>query len=481
MLGRRSSILVLLTVLGCFAAVSAVSVAERIDAPPQPSSRVVIKNQGFLPFANAPINYRSAELDDPIARLEKRLGRGEVTLRFDPEHGYLRSVLDALRVPVSSQTLVFAKTSFQFPQINPANPRALYFNDDVYVGQVHNGKFLEFVSFDPRQGAIFYIIDERKSASPRFERAAVDCVQCHVASSTRGVPGVMLRSVFPKPSGYPAAGAKSFVTGQESPLSERWGGWYVTALHGAEGGMANALVSNSEHPEELDQPAVRNVTNLSGYLNTATYLTGSSDIVALMVLAHQTQMHNLITQTTYQTRLALFADAQTTKAQGAPPETISDKARKQFEDPAEQLVRYLLFANEVRLEAPVTGNSTFTQDFASRGPFDSRGRSLRQFDLQRRIFKYPCSYLIYSETFDAIPPPAKEYVYRRLFEVLSGKDQSPEYKTLSAEDRRAILEILVETKSGLPPEWKKFVGQEKQSISQRAQTVAFRPLTLNTF
>jgi hypothetical protein len=466
MSARRSSIFVSLAVIGCSAVVS---VAERIDAPPQPQPRVVVKNQGFLPFAEAPINYRSAELDDPIARLEKRLDRGEVTLHHDLEHGYLRSVLDALHVPVSSQSLVFAKTSFQFPQINPANPRALYFNDDVYVGQVHNGKFLEFVSFDPKQGAIFYVIDERPSARPRFERAAVDCVQCHVASSTRGVPGVMLRSVFPKPSGYPAAGAKSFVTGQESPLNERWGGWYVTALRGAEVGMANATVANSEQPEQLNQPLVKNVSNLSGFLNTSPYLTGSSDIVALMVLAHQTQMHNLITQTTYRTRIALFTDSQRNKAQGLPAETISDKARKVFEDPAEQLVRYLLFTNEARLNAPVAGNTTFAQDFAARGPFDSRGRSLRQFDLQSRIFKYPCSYLIYSETFDAIPPPAKEFVYRRLFEVLSGKDQSPEFKTLSVEDRRAILEILVDTKPGLPPEWKQFVGQEKQSISQRTQ------------
>ena len=309
---RRSSSLVLVAALSCFAVVS---VAEHIDNPPQPAQRVVVKNQGFLPFADAPINYRLAELDDPIARLEKRLELGEVTLSYDPKHGYLQSVLDALHVPVSSQTLVFAKTSFQFPQINPANPRALYFNDDVYVGQVHNGKFLEFVSFDPKQGAIFYVIDERPTARPRFERAAVDCVQCHVASSTRGVPGVMLRSVFPKPSGYPAAGAKSFVTGQESPLSERWGGWYVTALRGAEGGMANATVANSEQPETLNQPTVKNISNLSGFLNTAPYLTGSSDIVALMVLAHQTQMHNLITQTTYRTRLALYADEQRKKSQ----------------------------------------------------------------------------------------------------------------------------------------------------------------------
>ncbi len=165
-----------------FAALAAGCLAACLDLP-QPAC-IVVKNQGFLPFADAPINYRSAELNDPIARLEQRLERGEVKLRYEPAHGYLRSVLNALRVPVRSQTLVFAKTSFQFPQINPAEPRALYFNDDVYVGQVHNGKFLEFVSFDPKQGAIFYVIDERPTAHPRFERAAVDCVQCHVASST---------------------------------------------------------------------------------------------------------------------------------------------------------------------------------------------------------------------------------------------------------------------------------------------------------
>jgi len=434
----RTSVLLLLAAAGC---VAVTSLAERLDTPAQPA-RAVIKNQGFLPFADAPINYRSAKLDDPITRLEQRLERGETSLPYEPGHGYLRSVLDALHVPISSQTLVFAKTSFQFPQIDPAHPRALYFNDDVYVGRVHNGKFLEFVSFDPKQGAIFYVIDERPSPNPRFERAAVDCVQCHVASATRGVPGVMLRSVFAKPSGYPAAGAQSFVTGQESPLSERWGGWYVTALRGAEGGMGNAIVADSQHPE-LTKPAVANVTDLRAHLNTAAYLTGSSDVVALMVLAHQTQMHNLITQTTYRTRL------------GQP-----------FEDAAEQMVRYLLFTNEARLTSPIAGNSSFTKDFAARGPFDSQGRSLRQFDLQTRIFKYPCSYLIYSETFDGIPSPTKEYVYRRLLAVLSGQDQSPEFKSLSAQDRRAILEILVATKQGLPPEWKQFLGRENQSITQ---------------
>src|ERR1700678_91469 len=116
-----------------------------------PAGRIVEKNQGFLPFADAPISYRSSELNDPVARLEKRLERGEIKLHYDSRHGYLKSVLDALNVSVSSQTLVFSRTSFQFPDISPSTPRALYYNDDVYIGQVHNGRFLDFFSFDPRQ------------------------------------------------------------------------------------------------------------------------------------------------------------------------------------------------------------------------------------------------------------------------------------------------------------------------------------------
>jgi hypothetical protein len=144
--GKRA-LLVLSACVLCIAAFA------RIEPPS--TARVVVKNQGFLPFADPPINYRSQDLADPIAKLQKRLDSGETVLHYEQQYGYLKSVLRALRVPVSSQALVFSKTSFQFPEITPVTPRALYYNDDVYVGRVHSGKFLEFVSFDPMQGAIF--------------------------------------------------------------------------------------------------------------------------------------------------------------------------------------------------------------------------------------------------------------------------------------------------------------------------------------
>ena len=421
-------------------------------------AQIAVKNQGYVPFSEEPINYR-AEVHDPVANLQKRLERGEVNLKYDPQHGYLKSVLEQLSIPVSSQTLVFSKTSFQYKKISPKEPRALYFNDDVYVGQVHDGKVLEFVSFDSKQGAIFYILDEQKADHPIFQRAELDCTQCHVAAGTRNVPGVLLRSIHTNPSGTQAVKAAAFLTGQESPLKDRWGGWYVTGTHGSQTHMGNVVVEDQEHPDQLNRTAGANVTDLSKFFDVSKYLIPDSDIVAHLVLAHQTQMHNLITLTNYQTRLALYKEAARNKAVGETGDTLSDEARKQYQGPAEELVRYLLFTNEAVLEEPVAGSSSYTKEFAAPGPRDPRGRSLRDFDLHKRIFKYPCSYLIYSAAFDDLPSPAKEYVYHRLFEILTGREQGSEFARLTGEDRRAIFEILLATKPGLPEEWSQYGKQ----------------------
>src|SRR5271155_4152515 len=186
--------------------------------------QIAVRNQGYVPFSDEPINYRTHEVTDPVAQLQKRLDHGDVQLNYEPGHGYLKSVLDKLEIPINSQTLVFSKTSFQYKKITPQTPRALYFNDDVYIGQVHDGKVIEVVSFDPMQGAIFYILDEHQSDHPVFQRAELDCTQCHIAAGTRGIPGVLLRSIFTNPSGTQAADTRSFITGQQSPLNHPRGG-----------------------------------------------------------------------------------------------------------------------------------------------------------------------------------------------------------------------------------------------------------------
>jgi len=244
-----------------FAAVCCLLAAGWLSLPVH--GQIAVKNQGYVPFSEDPIDYRSENLSDPVAILQKRLDRGEAKLEYEPKHGYLKSVLENLAIPVDSQTLVFSKKSFQYKKISPEQPRALYFNDDVYIGQVHDGKVIEVVSFDPMQGAIFYILDEHQSDHPIFQRAELDCTQCHVAAGTRGVPGVLLRSLFTTKTGTQATPSQSFITGQESPLSERWGGWYVTGTHGSQTHMGNVVVEDKENPEQIDRAAGANVTDLS--------------------------------------------------------------------------------------------------------------------------------------------------------------------------------------------------------------------------
>jgi type IV secretory pathway protease TraF len=410
-------------------------------------AQVAVRNQGYIPYSDAPIFYRSDAISDPVSSLQRRIEAGTAQLEHDGgQHGYLKSVLKLLDIPASSQTLVFSKTSFQYPKISPQHPRALYFNDDVYIGVVNEGKEIEVTSFDKQQGAIFFILHEQKAEKPRFERAELDCTQCHIAAGTRGIPGVLLRSVQPTETGTLVVGARSFITDQDSPLKDRWGGWYVT------GNLAGETLANSAAPADATVKPVT-LAPLAKTFDPAGYLVPTSDQVALLVLAHQTQMHNLITLTNYRTRIALHDLGGETAAS----REIPDDTRQQFERPAEQLLRYLLFANEAALpgadDRQIITSSAFAREFAARGPRDSKGRSLRDFDLHRRIFRYPCSYLIYSDAFDALPEPASSYVWNRLLEVLSGKDESGEFDALSAEDRRAILEIVLETKHGLPKPW----------------------------
>ena len=118
------------------------------------------------------------------------------------------------------------------------------------------------------------------------------------------------------------------------------------------------------------------------------------------------------------------------------------------------LVRYMLFAGEATLYDPVAGVSTFTKTFAALGPRDKQGRSLRDFDLEKRMFRYPLSYMIYSPSFDALPDAVRAKVYQRLYDVLSGKNQDPAFAKTTAEDRKAILEIVRDTKPGIPDYWK---------------------------
>ena len=413
--------------------------------------------RGQSAFEQDPVNYNTATPTDPVARLQADLDAGRAKLEHDDRHGYLAALLRRLNIPASSQTLVFSKTSFQRDLIAPETPRAIYFDDDTYVGWVRHGGAIEVASTDPVLGTVFYTLDQRPTAAPRLVRQTDSCIQCHGSTMTDNVPGLLVRSVHTDPTGLPVLTAGTALTTQASPLEERWGGWYVTGTHGDRRHKGNVLTKHRDDDGPLDLEAGANLTDLAGRFDPAAYLAGGhSDLVAHLLLAHQAEAHNLITKANFQTRLAVRDSRAINDALGTPPTTpeLTESARRRIHNAGERLLKYLLFCDEELLADRMTGTSTFAADFAARGPRDSKGRSLRDLDLRKRMFRYPLSYLIYSPAIDALPGPVKDHFYRRLFEVLSGQDKAAEFRHLSTADRKAILEILGETKPGLPAYFK---------------------------
>ncbi|MCA9091508.1 MAG: hypothetical protein KDA90_23080, partial [Planctomycetaceae bacterium] len=370
-------------------------------------------------------------------------------------HGYLKSLLDALEISPESQVLVFSQTSFQLRKISPSRPRAVYFNDDTYIGWVQGGDVIEMSTSDPQLGGVFYTLPQQEKTSITFTRDRGQCLTCHASSRTRGVPGHLVRSIFPNDLGQPLLASGTFTTDHTSPFSERWGGWYVTGTHGSMRHMGNVMIDEGEDSATLNREQGANCKSLQHLIRTEPYLTPHSDLVALMVLEHQTQMHNALTLASMETRIARHYDGMMNEALGREPDYQSESTGRRIQSVCDKLLRGLLFAGEFKLEAPITGTSGFQEEFATRGPVDSQGRSLRQFDLKTRMFKYPCSYLIYSDAFIQLPDDVRDYTLHRLHEVLTGADTSEEFAHLSAADRQAIREILMDTLPGLPEEWRK--------------------------
>jgi hypothetical protein len=279
-----------------------------------------------FPLEEEPICYGTAPLHDAIAKLQAQIQAGAVKLEYNPNNGYLASLLKHLNIPVSSQALVFSKTSFQRQKITPSNPRALYFSDELYVGFVHDGDVLEIASIDPQLGAVFYTLDQDKVKRPKIERQTDQCLQCHQSSSTDDIPGLLLRSVYPDAQGNPILSAGTYATTHESPYAERWGGWYVTGTSGRQPHLGNLITDEGD--AQRVKPAAANLASLAGRFDTSEYLRGDSDLVALSVLAHQTRLHNLITLANYRARIALRDEAALNAALGEPadhrsPSTLS--------------------------------------------------------------------------------------------------------------------------------------------------------------
>ena len=404
-------------------------------------------------FELAPILYSASTPDNPVSRLQARLDAGESTLTWDDSVGWLSSVLAALEVPTSSQTLVFSKTSLQQTRISPRNPRALYFNDDVYVGYVRAGEVVEVSVADPALGTVFYSLEQVPGERPRFERRTEDCLLCHGGSQTRGVPGHIVRSVYPSPSGQPIFSAGSHRVDDSTPLADRWGGWYVTGRHGQQRHLGNITYDARPATAADADPSGLNVTDLGERFGTKGYLTGQSDLVALSVFAHQAAAHNALTRASFDVRAALHREAALNRDLDQAPDYRWPSTNTVLDGAAKTLVECFLFCDEAPLAGPIEGTTTFAKEFAARGPTDAEGRSLRHFDLERRLFCHPCSFLVYSESFDALPAELRDRFWTRIGEVLTAADPGPRFHHLSADDRKAIRAILVATKPDAAARW----------------------------
>jgi hypothetical protein len=396
-------------------------------------------------FEQEPIRYSQSQPDNRVSRAIDRIEAGQVQLSREDYFGYLRSLLAELDVPTESQMLVFSKTSLQRHRISPRTPRALYFSDDVYVGFCQDGDVLEISAVDPQLGTVFYTLDQDPTLAPKFRRQTDNCLICHGSSQTKDIPGHVVRSVFTDAGGLPVLSAGTYRVDQTTPLKNRWGGWYVTGQHGDQTHLGNLIVRGRLDRDQIENAEGLNQSSLTGRFDTSKYLMPHSDIVALMVLEHQADAHNYLTRANFLTRQAMHYQQSLNREMNEPADRMWDSTKSRIKSAGEPLVEYLLFCGEAELTAPIRGTSGFAEQFAQRGPRDRQGRSLRDLDLQTRLFKYPCSYLIYSPSFADLPQEVKDYMLRRMHEVLSGKDQSEKFGHLSTADRAAIDEILADT------------------------------------
>jgi hypothetical protein len=375
------------------------------------------------------IDYFRKPPADPVALLRQRIDSGSATLAYEPEQGYLRSMMRALHLEVDSQVLVYSKTSVQAARINPQNPRAIYFGDAVTLGYIRGADYLEFAAQDPQQGTIFYTLDQKPSDRPSIQRRDF-CLSCHISVATLEVPGLLVRSIVTSPTGSTLPQLGNAVVDHRTPFAERWGGYYVTGRHGSIQHLGNALVERTD--PQASHATAQNLTSLRDRFDVDAYPSPHADIAALLVFDHQMRMTNLLTRAGWDVRVA---------AAKQPDATTS------IRELAAAIVDYMLFIDEAPLAAKIAGSSGFAQRFSSVGPHDRKGRSLRELALDRRLLRYPCSYMIYSDAFAQLPAAMHDAVYLRLADVLTGKLREPKYQRLSASDRQAVLEILRDTKS----------------------------------
>lgn len=311
--------------------------------------------------------------------------------------------------------------------ISPANPRALYFNEDVYVGFIPGGK-IEILSLDPELGGIFYIFPIPRAGEAVQPERSARCMNCHSGADSRYVPGLVLQSVVPAPGGGSLDAFRKEETGHQIPYDQRFGGWYVTGQGALTNHWGNLIgrMRDGEISKQMIEPGER--------CDFGKYLLPKSDLLAHLLLEHQAGFVNRVVEASYRTRYLLHTSEGRLKA----------AQNAELDAQARELVRYILFAEEPPLpKGGIGSDSSLKTAFLRNRRAASNGRSLKDFQLRERLFEHRCSYMIYSPVFTALPSEMKTRVIRLLDDALRNEDKT--YTHLAPEEKRMIRTILEET------------------------------------
>jgi hypothetical protein len=380
-----------------------------------------------------PHRYFQRTAVDRFSRRIPELAEGRLPLDRSSERAFLKSLLRALDIPESSQLLVFSNTSLQLSLINPDNPRALYFSDDLYLGYVPGGK-IEVATIDAELGAVFYIFDIPRSDSRVVVERARRCMNCHANEDTLKVPGLSVKSVAPGPGGGSLDTFHPGQSGHTQPLAERFGGWYVTGTGGFDGHWGNRL--GRLYQGELSATPLEPGTRFS----FERYPVATSDLLAHLLHEHQVGGVNRLIRAQYRFRELRHRNG------GSVPQALPPDLETELAD----LLGYLLFAQEAPIPASgIPGNPAFREGFArNRKVVD--GHSLKDLDLQTRLLRFRCSYLIHTPFFEGLDADLRRRIVRDLDHALSPGKRNAASRHLSDSEAAVIRTILRATVPGFP-------------------------------
>ena len=411
----------------------------------------VASAQFYNDFELKPHGYFTRKPQDPMSLLMEKIDAGEVTITEENGKPLVERLLRELKLDKDTQVLVFSKTSLQKRAVSYRNPRAIYFNESVYLGWMPNGR-VEVASFDPEIGPLFYFQRQLDDTRSRLFVRTRSCLGCHAGNATNFIPGSLGRSVYPDRTGRVLKGIEDYRrSGHHIPLQDRYGGWFVSGQHGKMRHMGNSIATREDGQVTIDRKRFANLEKLDQFFPTDSYLAPGSDIAALLVFDHQVTMHHRLVEATYRARQALF-DSKLDPMETDVAKLAAGRSIREFTEGVDKVIDYMLFREEIALPK-VSCDANFRRAFTANKRTDKGGYSLKDLRLDGRIFEHRCSFMIYSPSFEHMPPMLRGAIYDRLHQILTAQAPVKGFEHLGAEERTRIFEILRETKKDLPAKW----------------------------